>query len=320
MPSPENTSPAVVDARRLAIGAALVAASALLFSTKAVVVKCAYPYGVDALTLLTLRMGLALPCFLVVAWRETTRAAQPLSRGDLARCVGLGVLGYYAASFLDFEGLRFIGVGLERMVLYLYPTVVVAAGAAFMGQRPTRLAVAALALTYLGIGLTYVGQDIGGSRIALGAALVAGSAVSYALFVLWSGAAMKRLGSQRFMAVAMSGACLAMLTHFACGTLVDGGTAILRQPAAVYGYGALLAIAGTVAPALLMGEGLKRVGAQRFALISTIGPVGTVLLGWLVLDERVGVLNTLGMVLTIVAGAAMGLAKPAPAKASDAAR
>lgn len=295
---------------RLAVGAALVAASALLFSTKAVVVKCAYPWGVDALTLLTLRMGLALPFFLLVAWREG-RAQARLPAGELARCLGLGVIGYYLASFLDFEGLRFIGVGLERLVLYLYPTVVVAAGAAFMGQRLTPLALGALATTYLGIGLAYAGQDAHGADVALGAALVAGSAVAYALFVLGSGAAMKRIGAQRFMAIAMSGACAAMLLHAAIAAAVAGGSPILRLPAVVYGHGALLAIAGTVAPALLMGEGLERVGAQRFAIISTIGPVGTVLLGWAVLGEALTPMNALGAALTIGAGAAMGLAKPA---------
>jgi drug/metabolite transporter (DMT)-like permease len=127
----------------------MVAASALLFATKAIVVKCAYPYGIGALDLLTLRMGFSLPVFLLVAWHEERRAATRLSAGDLCRCCGLGIMGYYLASFLDFEGLRFIGVGLERMVLYVYPTVVVVIGVLAWGHRVTGRLVVALLTTYV---------------------------------------------------------------------------------------------------------------------------------------------------------------------------
>lgn len=301
----------------IALGALMVAASALLFSSKAVVVKCAYPLGVDVVTLLALRMGIALPIFLAVAWREERRAAAPLAAVDLARCVGLGVLGYYVASLLDFHGLRFIGVGLERMVLYIYPTIVVLVGAIVLRQRLGRTILIALAATYAGIGLIYAGQSAVGTEVGLGVALVAGSAIAYAFFILLSGPVIARLGSQRVMAIAMSGACVVVLLHKGCAWALGAGPPPVRLPAQVYGYGAILAILGTVAPSLLMGEGLKRVGSQRFVIISTIGPVGTVLLGWAVLGEVVSLLNVGGMALTVAASVAMGLSKARPAVISE---
>jgi drug/metabolite transporter (DMT)-like permease len=295
--------------RRLLIGALLVAVSALLFSTKAVVVKLAYPYGIDALDLLTLRMGFALPLFLLVAWREERRAGTPLKGADAARCAALGVVGYYLASFLDFEGLRFIGVGLERMVLYLYPALVVLAGALFLGQRPNALMIGALGATSAGIAATFLGSSGAGPHALLGSALVAGSALAYACFVLLSGAMMRGIGGRRFMALAMTAACLAMLVHAAVAMAVAGGGSLLAQPMPVYGCGLVLALLGTVAPALLMGEGLARVGAQRFAIISSIGPIGTVVLGWLLLGEAITPLSGVGILLTIAGGVAMGVGK-----------
>jgi drug/metabolite transporter (DMT)-like permease len=300
--------PAEQPPARPVLGALIVAASALLFSSKAVVVKCAYPTGVDALTLLALRMGMALPFFLVVLWREERRAEARLPVPDLARCLGLGVLGYYLASLLDFHGLRFIGVGLERMILYLYPTIVVLGGALLLRQRLGGGTILALAATYAGIGLTYAGEHHAGADAPVGAALVAGSALAYALFILGSGPLVERLGSLRFMAIAMSGACGAVLLHHAVATAASPGPGLTGLSVSVYGYGAVLALAGTVAPALLMGEGLRRVGSQRFVIISAIGPVGTVALGWLVLGETVSALNAAGIIVTLLAGVGLGLA------------
>ena len=312
-----------MDAGRMRSGAALVAASALLFATKGVAVKLAYPHGVDALTLLALRYGIALPIFAAVWYREERRARArgdaPWTLADYVRTALLGISGYWLASLLDFLGLRLIGVGLERMVLYIYPTLVVLMAALWLRQAVGRVTLIALAMTYVGVGLTCAGhapEKGTGADTALGVALVAGSAVAYAFFIVASGPALKKAGpggSQRLMAVAMTAASVVTLGQ--C-IVVDGPMVLVRQPPAVWGIGLFLAIAATVLPTFLLAEGIRRVGSQRAAVIGAVGPVGTLIGAWLVLHETPTPAESIGMVVTIAAGVIMGLApakKPSPA-------
>lgn len=290
--------------RSFALGVAMTVAAALLFGTKGVLVKLAYPYGADATTLLALRMLAALPCFLVIAWWWARPPAPPLSRRDLALTAGLGLLGYHAASWLDFRGLELIDVATERMVLFIYPTLVVLIGWARGGERPDRRLWLALALTYAGVAVTWAGHPLGGSAIAAGVALVAASAVAYALFLVGAGSLTRRLGGVRFMALAMAAA--------ACGVLLQAAAtrppAAWDLPAPVWIYGAVLGIAVTVVPGLLTGAGLRRIGAARAAVLGSIGPVMTVFLGWAVLGERPGALAWLGIALTLAGGVLIGTA------------
>lgn len=300
-------APASTDRSSLLTGAALVAVSALLFGIKGVLVKLAYPYGLDATGLLGLRMAIALPCFLAVAWWTSRPPAPPLSGRDLMLCAGLGVLGYQAASWLDFAGLERIDVATERVVLYLYPTVVVLVGVLIGQTRLTRAVLAALALTYAGILVTCL--ESGPARGAAawgGIALVAASGIAYALFLVGSGAPSKRLGGVRFMAVAMCAAALGVVAQ----ALATRPLAMWDQPAPVWLLGVALAIPGTVLPSLLAGAGLSRVGPARSAIIGTVGPVATVLMAWAVLGERPGSLVWAGGALTVVGGTLIGLAKP----------
>ncbi len=299
-----GATPAATGRRDLLFGAAATVLSALCFATKGVIVKCAYPYGVDAPTLLALRMAGALPVFAVLAWR-CERAAAPLPARRYAAIAGLGVVGYFLSSLLDFHGLAYITVGTERMVLFLYPTIVVLLAVLALRQRLSGRVVAALLATYAGVALTCWGQADGGDHLVRGVLLVAGSALSYAVFIVWSGPAMRGVAPLRFMALAMTAAAVAVLLQFTATRTV----AALVQPAPVYAYGLTLALLGTVAPSLLMGEGLKRLGAQRFAVLSTIGPAATVVLAWLVLGERPGALAGCGMALTVAASVAMGVGK-----------
>jgi drug/metabolite transporter (DMT)-like permease len=305
-----------MDAGRLRVGAALVAGSALLFATKGVAVKLAYPYGVDPLTLLALRYGLALPVFAAIWWREERRAvargAAPWPWSLYVGAAVLGISGYWLASLLDFLGLRLIPVGLERMVLYVYPTLVVAISALVLRQAVGRLTWVALGATYAGVALTCAGHAPGrgedAGATALGVALVAASAVAYAVFIVASGPALKRAGpdgSQRLMAVAMSAASVVTLAQ---GVATHGVGALVAQPAVVWGIGVFLALAATVAPTLLLAEGLRRVGAQRAAVIGAVGPVGTLLAAWAVLGETPMVAEGVGMAVTIAAGVMMGTA------------
>jgi drug/metabolite transporter (DMT)-like permease len=287
----------------------MVAAGALLFSAKGVLIKNAYAYGVDPLTVLAMRMGLALPAFLLIACRSGPREGPPPRPRAFAAAAGIGLVGYHVAPLLDFHGLRFIGVALERMVLYLYPTLVIA-WAALRGHRrvDARLLIA-LAGTYGGIVLAWAGQASLGAGTALGVALVGGSAAAFAVFVVVGDGLMRELGSQRFMSIAMSGAAVGVLCHHALTHPLSSYVA----PMPVWIDALALAYLGTLAPSLLLAEGQRRLGAERASVIGTVGPVGTAILGWLALGERPTPIAVAGMALTIAAVTWLSLGRPVPA-------
>ncbi|MBA2480501.1 MAG: DMT family transporter [Planctomycetes bacterium] len=314
-----TTTPTSVSATRERVrsaalsGALMVLASAVLFSTKGVAVKCAFAHGVDAVTILGLRMAYALPVFLAIAW-YAGRGQPPLPARTTAGILALGVIGYYLASLLDVEGLAHISVGLERTILFIYPTVVVAVGAVIDPRSISARLLAALAVTYAGIVLTCLGGSDEGPDAWTGIALVAASAVVFAAFVLASPRVMmmRDVGSLRFTAIAISGACVTTLVHL----MITHPLQSLDVPMPVHAYGVYLAIGGTVIPAFLMGEGMRRVGPQRFAALSTIGPAITVLLAWMILGETPTAIALVGMAMTTAAVTVMTLARAAPAQAS----
>jgi drug/metabolite transporter (DMT)-like permease len=288
----------------------IVAASSILFCSKGVIAKLAYAQGADALAVLTLRMGFSLPFFLgMAAW--FSRGATPLTRADWARLAGLGFLGYYISSLVNFMGLQYVSVGLERIILYTYPSMVLAISA-FVLRKPVQPATwAACAVAWLGIVAAFLGETshAGGSRTAYGAGLIFISAFTYALFILLSGDMIRRVGSMRFAGVAGTFSCVFMLAH---SFLSRPPSAVLALPAPVFMDGVILALLGTVAPTLLLALGLRRTTPQRFAIIGAIGPVATLLLAWLVLGEKPNLGQTLGFALTLGGGLAVSLMKTEP--------
>lgn len=270
------------------------------FSFKAILVKLAYRYQVDAETLLALRMGFALPFFLAMGVVADRRATHRLDGRDWLWMVGLGFTGYYLASYLDFLGLRYITAALERLILFLYPTLVIVLSALFLGKPIGGRALAALGLCYVGIGLA-VGHDlhVAGevSEVLLGCALVFGSALSYALYLMGNGEVVGRLGSMRVTAFATTVACLLCIGQF----LLLRPLSALDQPWQVYALGLAMALFSTVAPVWLVSEAIRRLGAGPVSLTGTLGPVITIFLGWLMLDEALG-LGQIGGAALVIAG------------------
>lgn len=269
-----------------AAGALLAAVAAVGFSGKAILIKLAYFYPVDAVTLLALRMLMSLPFFLIMALLSGRNPGLSMERGDWGAILGLGFLGYYLASYLDFLGLQYISAGLERLILFLYPTMVLAISALVLKLPVTRLHVAALALSYGGIVLVFADNvRLAGNaaETALGSLLVFGSALSYAIYLVWGGQVITRLGSVRFTAYAMTVASVLCIVQFA---LTHPWSALVL-PAPVYGYGFLMAVLSTVLPVWATSEGIRRIGASRAALVGAIGPVSTIFLANLFLDEPI---------------------------------
>jgi len=268
------------------------------FSLKAILVKLAYAWhGVDAIALLALRMLFALPFFLALAWQTRASGAR-LSAGDWLRLGWLGLTGYYLASILDFWGLAYITAGLERLILFTYPTLVVVIGAWLGRRRVARREGLALALSYAGIALAFASDlrlSTDRAALLLGSGLVFGSAVAYALYLLASGATIARVGARRTAAYAMLISTGLVLAQF----VVTQPLAALRQPLSIYGLALAMAVFSTVLPSVLLAEAIKRSGAGRVALIGSAGPIITIYLGVVALGEPATGVQLVGAALVL---------------------
>lgn len=262
-------------------GLALAAAGSIAFSGKAIIVKLAYRHGVDAVTLIMFRMLFALPFFVAIAW-WAGRGKPALSRRDLGIVAGLGFSGYYLASFLDFAGLQFISASLERLILYLNPTLVLLLGVLLHRQRVSPQRLAALAVSYAGVLLVF-GHELSftGTQTLLGALLVFGSAVSYAVYLVQSGTHVKRLGALRLTGWASSVACALCIAQF---LLVKPLAAAVVAPEVLW-LSLLNATACTVAPVIMVMMAIERIGATLTAQTGMIGPLSTIAMGVLLLGE-----------------------------------
>jgi len=266
----------------LATGLLLAAAGSIAFSGKAIIVKLAYRHGVDPVTLIMLRMLFALPIFAAMAW-WASRGKPPLSRSDWLGVAGLGVTGYYLASFLDFAGLQYISASLERLILYLNPTLVLLLGWLIYRKRFTRMQAGGMAISYAGVLLVFSREiDTVGPHAALGATLVFGSAISYALYLLYSGQLVQRLGSLRLVGLATTVACLCCIVQFLL--LKPVGTAFAVAPQVVW-LSVLNATLCTAVPVLLVMMAIERIGPALAAQTGMIGPLSTIAMGALLLDE-----------------------------------
>jgi drug/metabolite transporter (DMT)-like permease len=253
---------------------------------------------VSPITLLFLRMVLSLPFFVAVGW--WLRNEQPrLTPRDWAAVAGLGFIGYYGASFLDFIGLQYVGAGVGRLILFLYPTLVLLISLFFLHRKPTRRQIGALFLTYAGMALVVSRQVHGGAEarlFAFGAALVFASALLYAVYLVAGGELIKRVGSMRFTAYSMVVATAPALIQF----FILEPVSALNLPGVVWLYVIVLATFSTVLPLFLQAEALRRIGATEFGLIGALGPVSVAVTSAIGLDEPFTGVQAMGGALVIV--------------------
>jgi drug/metabolite transporter (DMT)-like permease len=287
-------------------GLLLAGLGAVAFSGKAIIVKLAYRYGVDAVTLIMYRMLFALPMFLLLAWWAGL-GKPALTWRDARAILGLGFCGYYLSSFLDFAGLRYISASLERLILYLNPTLVLGLGAILFGRKVTPLQLGALALSYCGV-LCVFGREMSfaGANVPLGATLVFLSAVSYAVYLTYSGQEVLRLGALRLTGLASTVACLICIAQF----FLLRPIAAMEVPGPVLWLSVLNATLCTFAPVLMVMMAIERIGASLTAQTGAIGPLSTILLAVLLLGEPFTAWVAAGTVL-VLAGIWL-LARPLP--------
>ncbi|WP_280152529.1 DMT family transporter [Piscinibacter sp. XHJ-5] len=283
-------------ARRAVLpGLALAVAGSIAFSGKAIIVKLAYRYGVDAVTLIMYRMLFALPMFLALSW-WAGRGRPALTRRDWTVVVGLGFSGYYLASFLDFAGLVYITASLERLILYLNPTLVLVLGYLLFKREVSRAQVLALAVSYAGVLLVF-GHEVTlvGPDVALGTGLVFASAVSYAVYLVFSGEEVRRLGALRLTGLATTVACLLCIAQF---FVLRPVSAMAVAPQVVW-LSVLNATLCTFAPVVMVMMAVERIGATMAAQTGMIGPLSTILMGVLILGEPFTAWVAAGTVLVI---------------------
>lgn len=297
--------------RNALIGSLLVLAAAVTVSSKAIMVKLAYAHGVDAETLIALRMLFSMPFFLALAfWAYMSGTAAQITARDGWLIAVLGVIGGYAPMWFDFAGLAYVSAGLERIILFLYPTMVVLISAAIYKHRIGRREVIALLASYLGVALA-VGHDLsmlksGAAETLLGVLLVAISALIYAAYLVFSGRVIPRVGTANFTAYTMLMAGVASGTHFA---VTEHKLSILSLPTQVYEIALLMAVVATVLPAIMLNAGIHRLGSNKASLVSSVGPVSTILLASIFLGEGITLMQLAGTGL-VMAGVLVISVKP----------
>jgi drug/metabolite transporter (DMT)-like permease len=301
-----------VTSRKYFISGVIIAMlGAVCFSTKAVFVKLAYrDTSVDAVTLLALRMIFSLPFFVVSAIASSRKSDNVRFSGSQWFYVAIvGCLGYYISSFLDFLGLQYISAGIERLVLFIYPTMVLLISSLVFGGKITRIQWVAVLITYAGLLLAFVSElnSIGheNKNFVLGSSFIFACAITYAMYIVGSGKLIPLVGAAKFNSYAMSFACIAVLLHF----YMTSDNSLLNLEPQVYVYSLLMALIGTVVPSYLVTEGIKRIGSGNAAIIGSIGPVSTIVQAYFFLQEPISLLQLCGTLFVLVGVLLIGKSK-----------
>jgi drug/metabolite transporter (DMT)-like permease len=273
---------------------------AVCFSTKAIFVKLAYrETTVDAVSLLALRMLFSLPFFIATAWISSTRSSNVrFTRLQWLKVAVIGCLGYYVSSLLDFIGLQYISAGIERLILFIYPTLVLVLCSLFFKQRTSTIHWLAVGITYLGLSFAFYGEiDLskGGENLVLGSVLVFICAITYAVYIVGSGRLIPLVGAAKFNSYAMGFACVGVLIHF----FIQSDHSMFGFSREVYFYAGLMAMISTVVPSYLISEGIKRIGSDNAAIVGSVGPISTIIQAYYFLNEPFLMWQVLGTALVL---------------------
>lgn len=300
-----------IQSRQAFIGIAMVLVSSIAFSSKAIMVKLAYAYPVDTATLIALRMLFSMPFFLgLIVWLRLQNVIKPLRLTDILQLLFIGVVTGYGSMWLNFEGLQYVTAGLERVILFLYPTLVIVINAILHQHKITKQELFALIASYTGVFLV-VGHDIAvlnteASQILLGATLILGSAIAYAVYLVLSGRLIPRYGAFLYTAYGMVVISITSAVHF---WVTEDLQTLMHLPTQVYGLALLMAIIATVIPAMFLNMGIQRLGSNKASLVSSIGPVSTIFLAWVFLGEAMTLLQMGGTVMVLIGVLAISLEK-----------
>ena len=279
-------------------GAALMFAGAICFSAKAVMVKLAYNYGVEPVSLLALRMIFSLPLYITIALlsHKKQQGVSKIKPKDWLILVALGIGGYYLSSLFDFTGLKYITASLERLILFVYPTLVVLFSAIFFRIPIGKKELLALGCTYFGIFIVFYKDNQLPPDIALGATLIFLSAVTYAFFLMGSGQLIPKLGSTTFTTYVMIISCIAVIIH----NLIFNKNSLFNLPVQVYVITGIMAVFSTVIPSFLISAGIANMGSGPASIVASVGPVSTIVLSYIFLKEPFSLVQGIGTAFVLV--------------------
>ena len=279
----------------------IAALGAIFFSTKAIFVKLAFRHTpVDAITLLALRMIFSLPFYIVIAIVSSQKKQQRVTLKEWTYIILLGLVGYYLSSLFDFIGLQYISAGLERLILFLYPTFAILINTWMFKAKLSRNQIFALVLSYLGILVAYGGEfhiSFSNAGFHFGSLMVFLCAVTYSFYLVGTGRIVPKVGATRFTAYTMLSATVGILIHFSATHSVSIFSSF--QPNLLY-YCLALSIIATVLPSFMLSYGMKTIGSNNVAVITSLGPVSTILQAWLFLGETLHVTQIIGTILVII--------------------
>ena len=280
------------------LGVFIALLAVFLFSSKAILVKLIYAFEVPTIHILLLRMGFALPFYIAIFFLNKEPKKASINTKDYLWLIVFGITGYYMASFFDFYGLKFLSASLERIILFVYPTLVVIIGALFLKTKITKKQLLAIVITYIGVILTFASelQINHDENLFLGAGLIFMSALTYACYLVGSGWLIPKFGTVKFTSIAMIVACTSVIIHY----LLTDRLTILNYPKEVYIGTLIMAVFCTVLPSYLVSFAIQKLGASKFSIIGSIGPVFTILLATLILGESITLAQTIGVLIVII--------------------
>ena len=269
-----------------------------LFSSKAILVKIIYQYEIPTVHILLLRMVFALPFYVGVLCFNKQKGETELQKKDYIWLVLFGMMGYYVASFFDFCGLQYLSASLERIILFVYPTLVVIISSIFLKTKITKQQLVAILITYAGVLMTFASElTISHSdQVTLGAAFIFMSALTYAIYLVGSSWLIPKFGTVKFTSLAMIIACCSVILHY----LITDRATITDHPTMVYAYCLVMAIFCTVLPSYLVSFAIKKLGASRFSILGSVGPVFTISLAVIFLGESITFIQLIGVITVII--------------------
>lgn len=288
-------------------GLAIGAIGIVLFSSKAVMVKLAYNYEIDSISVLLLRMLFSFPFYVVIAYKSRNQNTDIITtKKDYIWLIFFGVVGYYLASYFDFVGLTYIKASLERIILFLYPTIVLLLNKIFLKKPIKKVQALAILVTYIGIIVAFWNEiSISGPKTYLGGFFVLLSAITYASYLVGSGWLIPKFGVMKFTAYAMLVSCIAVFIHYG----FESHISLFSFPWQVYALGFAIAIFATVIPSFLVSKSIKMISSSGFAIVASIGPISTIILASIFLGEKLTTLQLCSALIVILGVLILPLSK-----------